>query len=208
MTTMNKLKILILIICFSFLGAWYAIESLDVQKQEQKIAFAEKQRDDVLKRLQEEAARKPGIPTHVSIPKIGIESFVEQVGLDEAGKMDVPKKDEDVGWFSLGYKPGDNGSAVLAGHLDTVKGTPAVFWDLAKLNLGDEIIVTDDKNHTFYYVVTNKTTYVYDQVPLDKIFAQTGEPILNLITCGGSFNRAARNYTHRTIIESKMVQRT
>lgn len=31
----------------------------------------------------------------------------------------------------------------MAGHLDDINGNPAVFWDISKLQTGDEILVAD-----------------------------------------------------------------
>lgn len=145
----------------------------------------------------------PGIPVSVLIPKINVSANIESVGLEKTGRMDVPKNDIDVGWYSLGFKPAEMGSAVFAGHLDTVRGTPAVFWDLHLLEIGDEIYVTDEKNQSFKFIVFDKKSYIYNQVPLDQIFESVGEPTLNLITCGGTFDQAARNYTKRTIVFAK-----
>jgi LPXTG-site transpeptidase (sortase) family protein len=147
----------------------------------------------------------PGEPVLLSIPKINVQANIESVGLDVQGKMDVPKDDFNAAWYNLGFKPGQNGSAVLAGHLDRVTGAPAIFWNLSKLEIGDEITVTDNKNQTFIFRVNDKQTYIYNKVPLEEIFAKSGEPVLNLITCGGSFNQAARNYTHRTIVQATLV---
>ena len=41
---------------------------------------------------------------------------VEDVGLTPGGAMDVPKGPSDVAWFDLGPRPGEVGSAVIAGH--------------------------------------------------------------------------------------------
>src|SRR5947209_4775978 len=61
----------------------------------------------------------PPLPTQLLIPAIHVDAPVEQVGTTEDGAMDVPKEWEDVGWFEKGYRPGQSGSAVVAGHLDS-----------------------------------------------------------------------------------------
>lgn len=145
----------------------------------------------------------PTAPVIISIPKISLSAYVEPVGVDLAGKMEVPKKDEDVGWYNLGFKPGEMGSAVIDGHLDKVTGAPAIFWNLSKLSVGDEIFVTDQNNKTLKFKVYDKELYSYNDAPIDKIFNSNGQATLNLITCGGTFNQAARNYSSRTIVFSK-----
>jgi LPXTG-site transpeptidase (sortase) family protein len=202
MTTMKQLKIIIVVLIFAFFGIWGGIFYLgEVQGQ-----FSNTNLSIVASPTPIPTPTYiPSAPLSVSIPKINLSAVIEPVGLDKDGKMDVPTKDEDVAWYSLGYKPGEKGSAVLAGHLDTQSGAPAVFWNLDKLENGDEIFVTDEKNKTIKFVVYNKQKFIYNQVPLDEIFASQGEATLNLITCGGSFNQAARNYTHRTIVFTKQA---
>ncbi len=145
-----------------------------------------------------------GTPRRLIIEKINVNTNIESVGLDSEGRMDVPKEDMNVAWYNKGYKPGEDGSAVLAGHLDTQSGAPAIFWNLGNLIEGDTVLVVDDKNNTYKYKVVTKKTYPFNEVPLDEIFATKDKALLNLITCGGTFNSAARNYTHRTIVTAEL----
>jgi sortase A len=146
-----------------------------------------------------------GNPQSVTIPKIAVSAVIEPVAMDSEGRMDIPKRNEDVAWFQPGFKPGESGSAVLAGHLDTSTGAPAVFWDLSKLEAGDEIIVSDDRGKNYRFVVSGKATYKYDKVPVQEVFGKSGEATLNLITCQGSWDSNSSNYSNRTVIFSKLI---
>lgn len=143
-------------------------------------------------------------PQTLIIPKIDVAAQVESVGEDSKGNMDVPKKAEDVGWYSFGYKTGEKGSVVLAGHLDDVYGRPAVFWNLSKLERGDEILVTDEAGKEFKYIVTGKEIYPYDQFPLREVFMSNDKPRLNLITCQGKFDKSSKKYSHRIVVYSEL----
>src|SRR5258706_4423241 len=77
-----------------------------------------------------------GTPVRISIPKLQLTAAVEAVDTDTQGRMDVPKHVQDVGWYAMGTKPGEKGSAVIDGHLDTVTGAPAVFYFVSKLQAG------------------------------------------------------------------------
>ncbi|MCL5019357.1 MAG: class F sortase [Patescibacteria group bacterium] len=144
-----------------------------------------------------------GVPQTLIIPKIGVNSSIELVGEDSLGRMGVPTEVMDVGWYKLGFRPGEKGNAVIDGHLDSPYG-PAVFYNLAQLEPGDKIIVNDDRNQTHTFIVSRKEAYLYDQVPLGKVFASADKPYLNLITCGGSFDRSAKNYSQRIVIYSQL----
>lgn len=144
-----------------------------------------------------------GVPKTISVPKLGIQAPVESVGLDSAGRMDVPKKWANVAWYNLGYKVGrSGGGAVMSGHLDTSSGAPAVFYNIEKLNPGDEIIVTDTMGAKYKYRVVEKQVYQWDTLPLQRIFGSAGVDGLNLITCDGAWDRNTRNYSQRMVIYS------
>jgi sortase A len=143
-------------------------------------------------------------PSTFSIPSLNVNASVESVGLDKKGNMDVPKDDMNVAWYNLGYKPGEKGSAVLAGHYDTRTGGPAVFYNLNKLKPGDSIFIDDENGNKLEYEVEETKTYPFDQFPLKAVFASNDEYRLNLITCEGTFNKSARNYSHRTVVYSKL----
>ena len=149
---------------------------------------------------------QPGNPVRLVINALDVDAAVESVGMDERGRMDVPKKDENVAWYNLGYKPGANGSAVIAGHLDTRSGTPAVFYNIGKLKLGDRIQVIDDKEQVFTYSVVRTESYDYDKVPLQEIFATKGKARLNLITCEGAFDSASQNYSKRLVVYAEEAE--
>src|ERR1035437_8819740 len=89
-----------------------------------------------------------GLPIRLIIPKINVDAPFEYVGITPLGAMDVPKLPADVGWFNLGPRPGDNGSAVVAGHFGWKNNIPAVFDNLSKLQIGDEVNVIDEKGAT------------------------------------------------------------
>ncbi len=148
----------------------------------------------------------PSLPVRLEIPKLGINTTIESVGLDIDGKMGVPASIETVGWFNLGSKPGEQGNAVIDGHLDTITGAPAVFYNLNLLEIGDLITVTDDKNQKFVFRVTDKKIYKYDLFPVEEIFGEHLKPQLNLITCEGYFDNYIQNYTHRTVVFSELIQ--
>jgi sortase A len=144
------------------------------------------------------------VPKRLRIAKIGVDASAESVGLDAKGNMDVPKGVQNVAWYNLGFKPGEKGSAVIAGHLDTPQGKPAVFYNISKLTKGDTIKVSDEKGNELTYVVTDKKNYPYDNFPLEEVFNSTDKARLNLITCGGAWDKAKGTYLKRTVVFSEL----
>jgi sortase (surface protein transpeptidase) len=138
------------------------------------------------------------------IPALNVDAVVVPVGLDANGAMAAPEDWFEIGWFRYGPRPGFAGSAALAGHLDTNTGAPATFWDLSKLVPGQEVVYQSEDGSRTTFVVDEVATYPWDEVPLERVFARSGEPRLALITCGGQWSREHRNYSHRTIVYASL----
>lgn len=150
--------------------------------------------------------RRPGLPVQLRIPAIGVDAYIEHVGLTEDLAMGVPSKTENVAWYKLGYRPGERGTAVIAGHLDTVTGAPAVFWRLESLEPGDEITVRGLDGIRRRFIVESRARYLYDEAPVQRIFGPAEAPRLALITCQGAWDRANRNYSHRVVVYATAAQ--
>lgn len=125
-------------------------------------------------------------PESLKIPAIGVDTSVQHLGTTETGEMAVPDNIDEVSWFSPGYQPGQNGRAVIAGHVDGVDG-PAVFWDLSELQPGDEITVEGEGRQLIYKVHTMESVPL-DQADIPKIFGYSSSPELVLITCSGTYD--------------------
>src|SRR6516225_11526280 len=86
------------------------------------------------------------IPSRLSIPTIGVAASVVPEGLDSSGQLEVPPlfAANLVGWWQGGPAPGQDGAAVIDGHVDNVSG-PLVFWRLKDLRPGDRITVSPSR---------------------------------------------------------------
>ncbi len=146
------------------------------------------------------------IPKTLRIPSINLEATIESVGMDAKGNMDTPKDSDNVAWYNLGYKPGTVGNAVIAGHYDKADGSPAVFWNLSKLAVGDKVMVTDENGSEQTFQVVRSEKYPYDQFPLQEVFGKSDKKMLNFITCQGEWNSEAKNYSHRSVIYTELVE--
>jgi LPXTG-site transpeptidase (sortase) family protein len=144
-------------------------------------------------------------PTRLVIPSLGINAEVERVGRDSEGRMAVPVLFDNVGWYREGYNPGEFGNAVIAGHLDDGKGDPAVFINLEKLEVGDQIIVEGEKG-ALDYRVTGKEYLDYNTQDTVDIFGPADEAKLNLITCDGSWIAGERTYDTRLVVYTELAR--
>ncbi len=65
-------------------------------------------------------------PLTLRIPAIGLSVAVGTLGLNADGTVQVPSGTRQPGWFDRGPTPGQIGSAVLLGHVDSYQG-PGIF---------------------------------------------------------------------------------
>ncbi|MEP7167216.1 MAG: class F sortase [Candidatus Woesebacteria bacterium] len=144
-------------------------------------------------------SEKIGRPLRIQIPKMDIDTTIQSVGLTQDGAMDVPSITSDVGWFSFGPRPGEKGSAVIAGHLNGVDGSKGVFEELRSLEPGDSVFIEDDMGKRHAFIVRKSHTYnAGDDV--FEVFNQSEGIHLNLITCDGLWNIRTKSYTKSLVV--------
>lgn len=141
-----------------------------------------------------------GLPTRLNIPNINIDTVIEHVGLTPDGAMEVPKGPTNAAWFDLGPHPGDEGSAVLAGHFGWKNGIPAVFDNLYKLRKGDKIYLEDDKGIIVTFIVRESRTYDAKADASDVFGSTDGKAHLNLVTCEGIWNDIKKSRPYRLVV--------
>ena len=143
---------------------------------------------------------KAGIPVRIKIPKLNVDAKIDSVGTTSTGAMDTPKVPANAGWFDLGARPGEKGSAVIAGHYGWKDGIPAVFDNLSKLNIGDVVYIEDDKGTSISFVVRKIKTYDKNGDAAEVFNSTDGKSHLNLITCAGTWDKNANTNSSRLVV--------
>lgn len=141
------------------------------------------------------------IPATLVIPAIGVDATIEQVTVTGGGAIGVPQRWQEVSWYSPGVAPGQNGDAVIDGHLDWCGIPQAVFYRLAQLKAGDQIDVVTEQGTTLRFQVTSLASVPNSDRPAG-LFATSGPPRLSLITGAGSWDRGTSEYTRRLIVDA------
>jgi LPXTG-site transpeptidase (sortase) family protein len=141
-------------------------------------------------------------PVAVSIPKIGVQSTLDELGLDKHGAMEVPQDPARAGWFTPGPSPGALGPAVIAGHV-TWNG-PAVFRRLGNLRRGDQVTVTRTDGKTAVFTVTRVARFSKSQFPSGAVYGQIDYAGLRLITCGGTYDAANHSYLDNVVVFARL----
>ncbi|MEX2369203.1 MAG: class F sortase [Candidatus Paceibacterota bacterium] len=144
------------------------------------------------------------LPIRLKIPEIKVDVAIEHVGLLPIGAMDTPKDRDNVAWFSPGTRPGENGSAVIAGH-SGYKSGEAAFDNLNKLRKGDRLYVEDALGKYVSFVV--RESRVYDsEAYAPEVFMSDDGMHLNLVTCVGAWDKSKKSYTQRLVVFTDIIQ--
>jgi len=136
----------------------------------------------------------------LAIPNIDVDASIISLGLTSLGAMDTPKNSTDVAWFNLGPRPGETGSAVIAGHFGWKDGQSAVFDNLYKVREGDKLYVKDGEGAVITFVVRELRIFGEGQDATEIFSSNDGRAHLNLITCQGIWNKDKKSYSERLVV--------
>jgi sortase (surface protein transpeptidase) len=143
--------------------------------------------------------RATPVPVRVEIPRIGVASSLDRLGRAPDGTIQEPNRWAVAGWYAGGTRPGDPGSAVILGHVDSKSG-PAVFYRLRELRRGDAVTIGRADGSKVRFVVQRTEQYLKDRFPTDEVYYPTLTPALRLVTCGGQFDPTVGRYRSNVIV--------
>jgi hypothetical protein len=148
------------------------------------------------------------LPQRLDIPFLGVQAPVVARGLNGRGALDPPPFDQPgvVGWYASGATPGEAGTALLVGHVDT-ETRPAVFYKISALKPGERIRVVRDDARVAEFTVDDVQVLTRDRFDARQAYGprEGGRAELRLITCGGSFDRASRSYTANVVVSAYLT---
>jgi sortase (surface protein transpeptidase) len=139
------------------------------------------------------------VPVRIDIPVIEVSSPLDRLGRARDRTVQVPSRWERAGWYAPGTRPGDPGSAVILGHVDSKRG-PAVFYRLRELRRGDLVEVAGADGTSVRFAVDRVEQFDKRRFPTDEVYYPTLTPELRLVTCGGEFDATAGHYRSTIIV--------
>jgi sortase (surface protein transpeptidase) len=143
-------------------------------------------------------------PMTLSIPALGINTAVGTLGLQPDHQVMVPTSAHVVDWYIDGPTPGQIGSAVILGHVDSFRG-PGTFFYLKDLKSGNKITVKLADGDVVHFAVVSVVQYSKLAFPDRLVFGSHGFQALQLVTCGGTFDHATGHYESNIVVFSKFV---
>ncbi|MEV0144642.1 MULTISPECIES: class F sortase [unclassified Nonomuraea] len=153
-------------------------------------------------------AKKKPAPTRIKIPKIKVNALVGSVTVDLKGNLTTPPltKPNLTGWYRFSPVPGELGPSVINGHVSTRKGA-AVFYRLRELAKGDAIYVYRSDKKVTKFTVSGIEQVGKNAFPTSRVYGNTANAQLRLITCGGVFNKTAHSYTDNIIVYATLSKK-
>ena len=142
------------------------------------------------------------VPVRLEIARIEVSTGLQRLGRDRHRAVEVPSgphRWDTAGWYAAGTRPGDPGSAVILGHVDSRSG-PAVFYRLRELRRGDLVEVARADGSTVRFTVQRTEQYDKRRFPTAEVYYPTLTPALRLVTCGGEFDATAGHYRSNIIV--------
>lgn len=141
-----------------------------------------------------------GAPTRIEVPALGVDEPLTGRGLKPDGTLDTPAFGA-AAWYAPGPRPGEPGGAVVVAHVHGPDG-PDLFWELATLRPGD-VVRVHRPGAIAVFVVDGVEDVPKEHLPYDRIWPATDQPLLRLITCGGT--RTAAGYPDNTVVFAHLV---
>ncbi|MGW2590493.1 class F sortase [Streptomyces sp. NPDC001515] len=141
------------------------------------------------------------VPTRLKIPAIAVDAPFTPLSIGPSGRLDAPPPNDKnlVGWFKDGATPGERGASIVAGHVDTTTG-PAVFLQLRFLRPGSTLDITRADGTVATFTVDTVETFSKAKFPDKRVYADTPDAQLRLITCGGTYDRKAKDYEDNVVV--------
>jgi LPXTG-site transpeptidase (sortase) family protein len=147
------------------------------------------------------------LPVRITIPRIHVDAPVEALGQNADGTVEVPplSRPNLAGWYKYGPTPGQQGAAVVLGHVDAHRHE-AVFFRLGSLRHGDRVRVTRTGGGVATFAVDSVVLVPKNEFPAQSMYGKTSYAALRLVTCGGSFDKKTMHYLSNIIVYAHLIR--
>ncbi|MFH9818132.1 class F sortase [Streptomyces sp. NPDC017230] len=145
-------------------------------------------------------------PVRLLIPEISVDAPFTDLAIGANGQLEPPPPDDTnlVGWYAKGASPGERGTSIIAGHVDT-KTSAAVFAYLGQLDEGDVFHVRRADGRQASFEVDGLETFDKDDFPSKRVYGDADRAEVRLITCAGDYDRKAKDYTENLVVFAHLV---
>jgi sortase (surface protein transpeptidase) len=128
------------------------------------------------------------------------------LGLNGDGTVQVPPLGNHnlAGWYQGSAAPGQDGSSVILGHVDSYTGA-SVFYDIKDLVQGDQIDIVRADGTVAAFAVDGVQAVPKALFPASAVYGNVPYPALRLVTCGGPFDPASGHYADNIVVYAHLT---
>ncbi len=145
---------------------------------------------------QARSAKRAARPVALTIPVIRVRTALETLGRTPQGTLAVPTSTTVAGWYTGSPRPGEIGSSIIVGHIDSTLG-PGVFWNLVYVRRADGTLAL--------FRVYAEHMYPKADFPTERVYGPVPDAELHLITCGGVFDSATGSYLGNVVVYAAQI---
>jgi hypothetical protein len=144
-------------------------------------------------------------PRMIHLPDLSVSGPIQKVGLNKSNAIAVPTNVHFAGWYTNSVKPGYPGLSIIDGHVSG-KYSPGIFKHLAKLQKGSRFTVEYGDGSVRQFAVIDGRSLPENEAAayLLQKRSNVGRQ-LNLITCGGVYDRQTKQYDKRYIVVARAL---
>ena len=142
------------------------------------------------------------VPVKLTIPSIDFDRKLTGMGLTDDGEISPPPGVTQ--WYNATVSPGQNGIAVIAGHV-TYDG-PDVFANLEKVKVGDQLSVGFADGSSKKFVVVREKSVDKQALRTDQsVWGSSSTPSLVLITCDAGSKLVGQHHLNNFVVWTKPI---
>jgi sortase (surface protein transpeptidase) len=142
---------------------------------------------------------------NLRIDAININTTLETTRLNLERSLMVPKDASIAAWYDQGPKPGNAGTALITGHLESRLG-PGIFYNLKNLVIGDEIVIRRENDEAVFHVDKLESYFQDHRFPWTEVYSTNGYSQLRIITCDGEYNSLTDKYSKNLVVFATLLR--
>jgi hypothetical protein len=148
----------------------------------------------------------PSTPVMIEIPALAVRAPITPLGLNGDGTVQVPPIGDHnlAGWYDGSVTPGQDGSAVVVGHVDNYAG-PSVFYAIKNLVHGQAIDIVRADGAVAAFTVDGVQAVPKALFPAGAVYGDVPYPALRLVTCGGPFDPSSGHYVDNIVVYAHLT---
>lgn len=143
------------------------------------------------------------LPRTLTVPRLDINARVKRMVTHSDGDLSAPKNIYDVGWYDGSVIPGEEGTALLIGHVfGTTKS--GVFGRIHNVQLGDGIRIERGDGQVIDYTVQEIEHISREEFTLEQALKpiEGSKSSLHLLTHSGRYDVRTNKYEKRILIRA------